>query len=155
MLHFVLCRGKHVGYGCRPFCASGCADFKSFLVVLRAYLQGLDNNPGCCGVLSSKTTRTKRRNADAPRLWEANPTEHRTSNIGPVYSRVSSTMSFIRRTGPPLSYERKIIHLDLRTLRRLSRLTPSESSKKRHPARWLAPVLLRCTLACVSLYLSF
>ncbi len=37
------------------------ADFKSFLVVLRAYLQNLDN-PGRCGVLSSKTTRTKRRN---------------------------------------------------------------------------------------------
>ena len=36
------------------------ADFKSFLVVFRAYLQGLDN-PGRNGVLSGKTSRTKRR----------------------------------------------------------------------------------------------
>jgi hypothetical protein len=34
------------------------ADFKSFLGVLRVYLQGLDN-PGRCGVLSGKTDRTK------------------------------------------------------------------------------------------------
>jgi hypothetical protein len=37
------------------------ADFKKFLGVLTGYLQGPDNlDP--CGVLSSKTDRTKRRN---------------------------------------------------------------------------------------------
>src|SRR6516165_8741598 len=53
------------------------ADFKSFLVELRACLQGLDN-PGRCGVLPGRQIERKEEMRACPATTKTNLTEHRT-----------------------------------------------------------------------------
>src|SRR5215471_15323723 len=73
------------------------ADFKSFLAVLKAWLQGL-GNPGHCGVFLCKTDQTKGRNERLSSDYgRTSLTEHRTWALAGILPSIDRNRHFHQR----------------------------------------------------------